>query len=237
VREIVTIDARDILPDPCRVLSAQGVVGPKPPSDRVIALLDDALQLLEANAAPKGLFEEVTRESFDAIYKGQGRNALETPVDEITPRSDNLALFAATIGEAVSATITRLFDERDFALGAMLDAAASEATENAGDIIQYHVFERLREREDADSETKLLRYSPGYCGWHISGQEALFATLRPGEIGITLRRSFLMEPLKSMSGVIVAGPGRIHEFEDTYDFCSDCRARGCRERIDSVLRG
>ena len=56
----------------------------------------------------------------------------------------------------------------------------------------------------------VLRYSPGYCGWHVSGQINLFNTLTPEKIGITLGESCLMNPLKSVSGVLVAGPPNIH---------------------------
>jgi hypothetical protein len=42
-----------------------------------------------------------------------------------------------------------------------------------------------------------------------------------------------MEPLKSVSGVIAAGPAEIHDFEMTYSFCRDCVTKSCRERISS----
>ena len=58
----------------------------------------------------------------------------------------------------------------------------------------------------------------------------------PDEIGITLRDSFLMEPLKSISGVVVAGPAEIHVFDDDYPFCEDCDTRGCRRRIRAILK-
>jgi hypothetical protein len=78
-----------------------------------------------------------------------------------------------------------------------------------------------------------LRYSPGYCGWHISGQRKLFDFLKPETIGISLRESHLMEPLKSVSGVVIVGPAGIHAFQDEYPFCERCKTHGCRERIGS----
>ena len=85
--------------------------------------------------------------------------------------------------------------------------------------------------------TGVLRYSPGYCGWHISGQRRLFDYLDPGQIGITLRESFLMDPLKSVSGVLIAGPREIHRFTDDYDFCDQCDTRGCRQRLRALYAG
>jgi hypothetical protein len=98
--------------------------------------------------------------------------------------------------------------------------------------------ERLAARFAGDDDgSRALAYSPGYCGWHVSGQGRLFARLRPEEIGVTLNASFLMQPLKSISGVLVRGPGRIHRFAPDYPFCADCAGQPCRARIAAVLDG
>jgi hypothetical protein len=68
----------------------------------------------------------------------------------------------------------------------------------------------------------------------VSGQRALFARLGPEQIGITLRESCLMVPLKSISGVILCGPTEIHEFDDDYSFCPACKTHSCRARIRSL---
>ena len=111
----------------------------------------------------------------------------------------------------------------------MLDAVASIATDNAG-----RVAEEWAERQAAGQKDSALSraflYSPGYCGWHISGQAKLFFRLRPEKIGISLNASFLMNPLKSISGVLVAGPAAIHQFSEVYPFCTYCKSPICRER-------
>ncbi len=80
----------------------------------------------------------------------------------------------------------------------------------------------------------VLPYSPGYCGWDLSGQRQLFAQLQPDAIGISLNDSCLMQPMKSVSGVFVAGEGEIHEFVNEYDFCSLCTTMACRRRLKSL---
>jgi hypothetical protein len=76
----------------------------------------------------------------------------------------------------------------------------------------------------------VLLYSPGYCGWHISGQKKLFEFLRPERIDIRLNERFLMIPLKSISGVLVAGAAEIHHISERYPFCDHCQSPTCRER-------
>ncbi len=116
----------------------------------------------------------------------------------------------------------------------MLDSAASEGTELTSIALESEFRRYLKGTEKLKPSSGLLRFSPGYCGWHISAQKYLFDFLRPEEIGLRLRETFLMEPLKSISGVMVAGPKEIFEFDDTFSFCLDCMTHTCRERIQAL---
>ncbi|MCP4153380.1 MAG: hypothetical protein GY757_36975 [bacterium] len=99
-------------------------------------------------------------------------------------------------------------------------------------------YNRLLERGDiktSETSMRVLNYSPGYCGWHISGKGKLFEKLKPGSIGIRLNESYLMSPLKSISGVLTAGEQAIHRFDNNYPFCKQCRTYSCRERLKKTL--
>lgn len=48
-------------------------------------------------------------------------------------------------------------------------------------------------------------YSPGYCGWHVTQQQPLFSLLPEHPCGVSLSKSSLMTPIKSVSGVIAVG--------------------------------
>ena len=52
----------------------------------------------------------------------------------------------------------------------------------------------------------------------------------------TVGNSFaaLMSPIKSVSGVIVAGRPDIHGFDNNFDFCRECVTKECRVRIASL---
>jgi hypothetical protein len=116
----------------------------------------------------------------------------------------------------------------------MLDSVASAATDRLAELLAARG--RIEASDDAGGESVTLGYSPGYCGWHVSGQRALFAFLRPETIGVTLNASCLMDPLKSVSGVLAAGPPEIHRFSPGYPFCADCRDKPCLGRIRSQSR-
>ncbi len=235
--ELLTFSADQVAPDRTAVLTQQGI-----PTGRVIpaeteALYTQAVHLLAEVVAPVGILQEVSRSEFEVIYHGEGLNDPQTPVADIATRADRLALFAVTVGQRVSAEIQERFGSNDLALAAMLDSAASAAADKSAQLAETRFREALSNRGQTAPDTSVLSYSPGYCGWDISGQKKLFAALKPERIGIALRDSFVMEPLKSITGVIIAGPREIHSFPASYPFCSRCEARGCRDRIRALLAG
>ena len=236
IRKVLQIPVAEVLPSREAVMGGQGIPRSTTPGGRISRLADDALSLYGEKARPAGILMEVPRDGFAAVFQGRGANEEESPVGPIYRASDRLALFAVTVGEAVCAEISRLFRDNDFALGSMLDSAASEGTDMAAGAVEDFYRGHLRDAGLLDSRSGTLRFSPGYCGWHISAQGALFDALRPGEIGIALNESFLMQPLKSISGVIVAGRKEIFDFEDVFSFCRDCSTHSCRDRISSLLQ-
>ncbi len=218
-----------IEPAPSAVQAALGLKKGARPSPRSSELLERALEIFRAGAAPRGISLPVTAGDFSVIFRGRGRNAPLAPLAGIFPRADRLHLFAFTLGDGISAEIERLFAGADFALGAVLDAVASEAADKAGRVAEAWAVSQVLPAADGLGRQAFL-YSPGYCGWHISGQEALFAALQPQAIGIRLNESFLMTPLKSVSGVLVTGPEAMHRVEATYPFCASCKSPACRHR-------
>lgn len=224
----------DVAPDRAHVLQQLGMPPDAHVSERTEQVYQAALELLTTSVAPAGVLAEVSAEEFDTIYRGDGRNEPETPVAAIFPRAEHLALFAVTLGPGIGEALTRCFSAQDFALAYTLDAMASVAADTAAEVTERRYEDALHARGWATPDAAALRYSPGYCGWDLTGQRKLFAGLRPGTIGLTLTDSCLMQPLKSVSGVILAGPRTIHRFPPTYDFCHRCQTRTCRERLRAM---
>jgi hypothetical protein len=216
------------------VLLTQGIPAGRPVPERVTALAEEARELYRALTEPRGVVADISAGDFLELYQGEGKNQIPTPLPGIVERAHRLALFAATLGEPVSAEIAALFRANDPALGAMLDGIASERADAAATNLSMLFLESLRTEGELPEGSVVLPYSPGYCGWHVSGQLRLFAALDPGRIGISLNESFLMSPVKSVSGVLVVGTPETHDFENDFDFCLDCATWDCRERIASL---
>lgn len=231
---IISLEAIRLAPTRDAVLRTQGIPEDHQVPERVIDLVEGAMDLYEALSQPRGVLSDIPVADFQEVYEGDGQNAVPAPLPEIAGNAERLALFAATLGEPVSRKIDELFRTNDAALGCMLDGIASERADSAATLLGRTFLESLLQNGEADAGTRVLPYSPGYCGWHITGQRRLFAFLDPGRIDIELNDSCLMSPLKSVSGVLVAGPGEIHAFENDFDFCLDCATWECRERIAST---
>lgn len=235
IQKVVRIPVEDTIPTPASVLAGLGIPRSKQPGERTQSMVENAMKLYQAKADPVGIILEIGKDEFMALFEGEGLNDRSSPVYPICRNSDNLALFAVTIGREICEEISRLFDQREFAPGSILDSIASEGTENTAQMIENTYRRYLLEQNRFNSGHGLLRFSPGYCGWHVSGQKKLFNFLRPGEIAITLNESYLMQPLKSITGVIISGGKNIFDFEDTFPFCKECATHTCRERIQSVM--
>lgn len=229
MRRVLGIDTADILPSRRRILLRAGVPADRMPSLRTLALVREAVDLFVDEARPVGVFEEISLEELLAIYREGRPPGEESVLERVAPLANRLALFATTVGEPVCTRIRQLFDRGDAPLGYLLDAVASEATAALAEELGEAFLDERR-----DPGIAVLAYSPGYCGWHVSGQRALFARLEPGEIGISLGEGSLMAPVKSVSGVLVAAPPRAHRFRPDFDFCEACTERTCLERMASL---
>ncbi len=230
MRSELTFNIADARPNQADVLALQGVPRDRAVDDRTARLFTDALDRLNSLAKPAGVLLEIDEPTFENVYHGAGHNAERTPIGDIFSLADALALFAVTLGPAVTDELRVCFDRGALALGAMLDAAASCAADNIATLTEQRFTDLLRDGGRLTPDTRVLGYSPGYCGWDITAQRRLFATLQPEQIGIQLGETCLMEPLKSVSGVLVAGPTQIHAFEMVYPQCRTCTQHSCRQR-------
>ncbi|HXK10898.1 MAG TPA: vitamin B12 dependent-methionine synthase activation domain-containing protein [Vicinamibacteria bacterium] len=234
MRETVRFATSEAVPEAEEVLAAQGLPEGDALAPRLRRLLDDALSACSALAEPRAVCEEVSEERFASVLAPLDLNGDGLVVGRVYPRAHGLALFVATLGEPLPARIRRLFEEDALAEAWMLDAVASAAA----DLLADRLAERFRRTqvERGHAAARVLPYSPGYCGWPTRGQKPLFEALRPEEIGVTLNDSCLMSPIKSVSGVLVAGPGEAHKFRPDFPFCDDCRSHECGRRMASVLK-
>lgn len=222
----------EILPPSDRVFAKESKASGGKLAPRFGALFADASALFLQDAKPVGMLTEISTKDFAKVFQGEGRNAAENPLLKIFPLAERLGLFALTLGQALSTRIERLFSSNDFALGYVLDAIASTAADETVRLLENRFMAHPGGAMRRD--LTVLAYSPGYCGWHLSGQRKLFEALEPKQIGIALSDCCLMTPLKSVTGVLVEGNREVHAFRPEYEFCPVCKTRSCQERMSHL---
>jgi hypothetical protein len=224
---------------PCRrdVLRRMEMPADAAISPELETILAGALARFLEIADPVGLVDSISCEEFSEIYRGEGRNAPATPLQTIAVRAERLSLFVATVGQPLSDEIGEAFVSGDPAFGLVLDALATEGVNRLAYRLGADALECERNARRVSREAVVLPYSPGSCGWHMSGQRALFGAIKSGTIGVSLGRSCLMSPIKSVSGVFVAGPPHVHRVRPRYAFCDECATRECLSRMASLRKG
>lgn len=126
------------------------------------------------------------------------------------------ALFICTAGPEVGERSRRSMSGGDLLRGYVYDVVGSEIAENAAERMQ----DSLRAAAAATGMNITNRFSPGYCGWDVAEQHKLFSFFPDNYCGITLTDSALMNPVKSVSGIIGLG-NRVRHREYPCRHCSE----------------
>ena len=116
--------------------------------------------------------------------------------------AEGAILFICTAGSGIGERSNDLMSSGDFMDGYILDVIGSVAVEAAIDKIQDSLEKEMRGK----GLNLTNRYSPGYCGWSLTEQKQLFDLFPNNYCGIQLSDSFLMDPVKSVSGIMGFGP-------------------------------
>ena len=142
--------------------------------------------------------------------------------------SGAFALFVATAGLEYEEFQRQLKQQGDMVRVYIADAIGSVIAEKAADRME----ESLQQEISPYGWSHTNRFSPGYCGWDVSQQQVLFPLFgTPTPCGVSLTPSSLMQPVKSVSGIIGVGQ-QVRKLEYTCGLCNfkDCYKRKKRMR-------
>ena len=153
--------------------------------------------------------------------------SLKSPKLSRTMRgSQEIVCFVGTIGRGIEKEIKRLVKKKRLSEAYILDAMGSVLVENLVDQFQS----RLDQHYQTQNKTTGLRFSPGYCDWPVTEQKKLFELLESEKARVELTESCLMQPRKSISGVIpLFSADNGHERSD-YNPCWTCQKLDCTAR-------
>jgi len=129
------------------------------------------------------------------------------------------AVFVCTAGNEISERAKELSAEGQLLEGYIVDVLGSVIVEKAMDKMQEALKIQMEERVLHISN----RYSPGYCAWDVHEQKKLFSFFSEGFCHVKLSDSCLMQPIKTVSGMI--GIGEKVKFHK--HVCHACNSVNC----------
>ncbi len=131
-------------------------------------------------------------------FAGTSFHLSGTEVARYMSKCSKVTLVAATVGEEIDLEIHHLFDNGDSGRAVALDAAGSDAVEQAISWVN-NLIDTEAGRKGFDT---LHRVSPGYSLWSIQANLAIAQELDAGQIGIEVLPSCEMLPRKSVFAAI-----------------------------------
>ena len=145
-------------------------------------------------------------------------------------KTESVAVFVCTAGGEIGRRSREAMMDGDPLKGYILDVVGSVIVDVAADLMQ----ETLAKSVLQSGQKITNRYSPGYCGWSVGEQHKLFQLIPDNFCGIRLTQSSLMDPVKSVSGII--GIGEHVKYKDylcIYCEMTDCIYRGQKDQKKS----
>ena len=207
-----TLTYDDLLITPADIYEQMGYHGAQPDADtqrETMVVIDEVRQWLR----PKFCFF-VVRELPDL---DMGKIILRQ-----LRGSEAYAFFICTSGTDFEAYQQHLKQQGDMVRVFIADALGSVIAEHCADRME----ESLQDSIDKLGWHHTNRFSPGYCGWHVSQQQLLFPLFQGQTCGVQLTDSSLMLPIKSVSGIIGLGK-EVRKLDYT---CGLCDFKQCYKR-------
>lgn len=211
------------------VLNFMGYSDPSKARDKIRAVAEAEMARANEWADSWGFAVEVPLCGIqdDEIYlkKAAAQVTLKsTQLPKILRKSDAVTILLVTAGRKVTDESRRLM-----AAGKMTQALAVSAVGSAMVVdlmkeLTHQVFQVAQQRGYGTT----LRVGPGYTGWHLNDQSTLFAFYEEKNIPVTLNHGVMMEPEKSLLGMVGMTPGgkQAPEIEP----CRICDLKGCDMR-------
>lgn len=198
------------------------------PSLKIHAILNEWVPEAGRRASPHAVYRVFPvaqlRPRSLRLQTSAGEVEFRGAVGEFLGASECVAAFIATAGPDVERLASNLMQQGDDLAGLIVNTVGAERAEAA----EAMVIEQLREQALEYSFAPTLPYSPGYCGMALVEQRTLFSLFGDYDIGVTLTESCLMQPLKSVSGLIGLGPTeRVAAYGSP---CDRCELHNCAMR-------
>ncbi len=174
-----------------------GSLGGKALSHSLHEVLVQDLDILRTLVHPQVVYAEykiIALDEYIHTHAGSIESRMFSRLARGCSPDCSVVFMVATLGSGFD-TFSSL--TKDLSRRFMVDTAGSVCVEMAADLLQDHLLEQAEHQGKGLS----MRFSPGYCDWHLSGQRLIFDALDASTIGVSLNDYDVMAPSKTISAV------------------------------------
>jgi hypothetical protein len=194
--------------------------------EHVSDLVSEVMKEAETMSKIKAEYKIFDKINFNNQEKSVEINTLSFNIKKIVygqiKKSEMAAIFLCTAGEEIGIRRKKAMKNGDLLKGYIYDVVGREIVEAAADLMQNELETTMMNKGNKVTN----RFSPGYCGWDVVEQHKLFQLMPYNFCGIRLTPSALMDPVKSVSGIIGIG-----EYVKRLPYtCSLCDMKDCMYR-------
>jgi hypothetical protein len=163
--------------------------------------------------------------SPEGILLLENELSVTLPPHELDSQMKYLAAVVCTIGPALEETCRELSKQGDLLRAVFLDGAGVSLIEAVGERAHEFISQQAR----AKGLFAGCRFAPGYSGMPMTEQSLLFSLVDGASIGVSLNKSMVMTPTKSIS-FFVRLTSQQTSSRDILK-CQGCEARDCKFRV------
>jgi hypothetical protein len=196
------------------------------PDNEIAENIEKIIVFAQTFCIPRAGYKVYNINSIDKNFIEINKVSMKTGpiITKYLLKSTHIAVFVATAGKEYDDYLQKLKAEGDLVNEFLADAVGSEIAEAT---VRF-ITDKVTEEAKIIGHSVTKPYSPGYCRWHVREQKQLFSFLTDQPCGIKLNDSFMMHPIKSVSGIIGIGT----EVEYSPYACEICGLKSCYKRKD-----
>ncbi len=141
--------------------------------------------------------------------------------------ADKILVAILTLGDTIESKSADCFACKDYLTGMIYDAIGSVALND----LKRNFFKMLCKKACTQKKGITRGFSPGSGKWDIMDQAYIFKLVDAKSIGVTLKESMMMKPIKTLS--VVHGIGKnisISSISESEHECENCDLVNCQFR-------
>ncbi len=206
-----------------RVLNSLSNAENSSPSPRTLRTVQKSLKIVKEMGPAQAIWTVLPLHHHHNGTTLQGRIQLTSrKINRTFRHCSKAVVFAMTLGPEIDQLIEET-QSKNVSRGVVLDRAASIAAEQT--VEAFH--KKVKQCCGPDMATT-HRYSPGYCDWPIDDQKRIASVLPLEKCGIRVGSTSLLQPRKSVTGIIGIGPRGV--VTQNGNACKLCGHRYCSFR-------